>query len=148
MDNSMTISMPLDEEGFMMMQCPRCGDFFKVTSKDYEADDVEELWCPICGLKGNSFWPTEIIELARAKALNRVIGDLEKEITNIGTSTSRQSLISLKITVRSEHKREGEVLPAVDAFEKSKCGFCGRVTKLKPLVKYVGAFCAFCGERL
>lgn len=148
MGESLSISIPLDDEGFLLMQCPSCGDYFKVRSEDYESDDVEELWCPICGLRNDSFWPNEVIELAKAKALNQFLGDFEKEIANIGRSSSRQSLIKLSVTSCFEHKREGEILPAVDAYEAVRCNFCGRSEKIRPLTKYVGAFCAFCGERL
>lgn len=51
MSENMAISIPLDEDGFLLLQCPFCRGFFKVRSEDYEADDVEELWCPLCGLK-------------------------------------------------------------------------------------------------
>ena len=147
MSNTISISIPLDEDGFMLMQCPHCQGFFKVLSADYESDDVYELWCPLCGLKDDNFLPAELLELAKAKALNSIIGDFEKQLARIGASTSRQSLMSLKVSVDSKREREREVLPAVDAFEKSVCVFCGRTTKLKPLDKYLGSFCAFCGER-
>ena len=59
MGDELSISIPLDENGFMLMQCPSCRGSFKVRSEDYEADDVEELWCPLCGLKNDSFLPDE-----------------------------------------------------------------------------------------
>ena len=89
-----------------------------------------------------------MIELAQAKALNRFLGDFAKEISSIGRSSSRQSLIKLSVSSHFGHEREGEIFPAVDAYEVAACKFCGRNEKLKPLPKYVGAFCAFCGERL
>ena len=148
MSEDMSVSIPVDEDGFLLLQCPSCRGFFKVRSEDYEADDVEELWCPLCGLKNDSFWPDEVIELAKAKALNQFLGDFAKELSGIGRSSSRQSLIKLSVSSRFDHEREGEMLPAVDAYETATCKFCGRTEKLKPLPKYVGAFCAFCGERL
>ena len=148
MGESMTISIPLDNEGYMLMQCPRCGDYFKLRSKDYEADDVEELWCPMCGMKNDSFWPDEVIELAKAKALNQFLGNFEKEISKIGRSLSHQPFIKMSVSSHFNTEREGEMLPAVDAFEEVPCRFCGRSEKLRPLPRYVGAFCAFCGERL
>lgn len=148
MGEEMTISIPLDEEGYMLLQCPRCGEFFKVPSEDYEAEDVEDLWCPMCGIKSDSFWPDEVIELAKAKVLNQVSGDFSSELAKIGRTTSRQSLIQMTVSSHFTEEREGDVLPSVDAFQMATCGFCGRKEKLKPLPKYIGAFCAFCGERL
>lgn len=42
MGENMSISIPLDEDGFLLLQCQSCRGFFKVRSEDYEADDVEE----------------------------------------------------------------------------------------------------------
>lgn len=148
MGEEMTISIPLDEEGYMLLQCPRCGGFFKVRSEDYEAEDIENLWCPMCGIKSDSFWADEVIELAKAKVLNQVLGDLSKKLAKIGRTTSRRSFIQMTVSSDFAEEREGDVLPSVDAFQEATCGFCGRKEKLKPLPMYVGAFCAFCGERL
>ena len=85
-----------------------------------------------------------VILAARTKAKL----EAAKEISRIGRSSSRQSLVKLSVSSHFDHEREGEMLPAVDAYEAATCKFCGRTEKLKPLPKYVGAFCAFCGERL
>ena len=148
MDEEMIMSIPPDEEGYVLLQCSRCGEFFKVRSEDYEAEDVEDLWCPMCGIKSDSFLPDEVIKLAKAKVLNQVLGDFSRELAKIGRTTSRQSFIQMTVSSNFAEEREGDVLPSVDAFQVATCGFCGRNEKLKPLPKYVGAFCAFCGERL
>jgi len=148
MSTTMSISIPLDEDGYLLLQCPHCKSFFKVLSEDYKSADVDELWCPICGLKSENFWPDKVIELAKAKVLNSFIGDSEKELARISASTSRQSLITLKVSSTSKREHEAEILPAVDSFVKSECNFCGKSIKVKPLDKYVGSFCAYCGERM
>lgn len=132
----------------MLMQCPRCGGYFKIGSDDFEADDVFELWCPMCGMKSDSFFPNEVVELAKAKALNQFTGDFEKEIAEIGRSVSQQSFIKMTVSSRLDAEREGELLPAVDAYEEVSCRFCGRAEKIRPLPKYVGCYCSFCGERI
>ena len=148
MSATISISIPLDEDGYLLLQCPHCKGFFKVLSEDYKSDDVDELWCPICGLKSEEFWPDKVIELAKARVLNNFVGDIEKELCRISASTSRQSLITLKVSSTSEREHETEILPAVDSFVKSECSFCGKSIKVKPLDKYAGAFCAYCGERI
>ena len=45
------VSIPADDQGFVLMQCPLCGEFFKIKPGDYHAEDVIEIWCPSCGLK-------------------------------------------------------------------------------------------------
>ena len=148
MVDEIKISIPLDEDGFMLMQCPSCGAYFKVRSDDFEAEDVLELWCPLCGLKHDSYWPSEVLELAKAKVMNQVFDAFDMEMRKVGKSLSRQPFIKMTVTSNLLHKRECEILPAVDAYELTTCSFCGRSEKIRPLPKYVGAFCSFCGERI
>jgi predicted RNA-binding Zn-ribbon protein involved in translation (DUF1610 family) len=148
MGETMSISIPLDGEGYLLLQCPSCGQYFKVRSEDYESDDVEELWCPACGLKNDSFWTEEVLALAKAKAMNKFVGDLQEELSKIGSSSTRRSFLRMSVKTDLAKEREGEILPAVDAYQTVVCGFCGRQEKIKPLSEYVGAFCAFCGERI
>ena len=142
------MSIPLDEDGNLLLQCPRCGERFKVFGDDYEAEDVWELWCPMCGIKSDCFLSEEVLELAQAKVLNHVMEKLGKEISDIGNTTSPKSPVRLTASSRFEKARERELLPSLEAFETAVCGFCGRSERITPLLNYVGAFCAFCGERL
>lgn len=142
------MSIPLDEDGCLLLQCPHCGEYFKVHADDYEAEDVLDLWCPACGIKNDCFLPDEAIELATAKALNLVMGKLEKELADIGKSVSRQSPLRLSVTSHFKKSRERALFPGVDAYVSTTCGFCGRSERIKPLLKYIGAFCTFCGKRL
>ncbi len=48
------VSIPADDQGFVLMQCPLCGEFFKIKPEDYHAEDVIEIWCPSCGLKAEN----------------------------------------------------------------------------------------------
>jgi hypothetical protein len=148
MDEEITMSIPLDEDGCLLLQCPRCGELFKVLGEDYEAEDVWELWCPMCGIKSDCFLPEDALELAKAKVLNHVMETFGKELANIGKGLPRQSPIRLTVTSHFEKARERELFPAVDAYVSTTCGFCGRSERIKPLLKYIGAFCTFCGERL
>lgn len=37
---SFTIEIPCDDDGFVLMQCPQCGELFKLRLNDYESDEV------------------------------------------------------------------------------------------------------------
>lgn len=58
------VSIPADDQGFVLMQCPLCGEFFKIKPGDYHAEDVIEIWCPSCGLKAENYFTDDVIELA------------------------------------------------------------------------------------
>lgn len=148
MSDTLTISIPTDEDGFALMQCHHCGGYFKVDADDYQADDVYELWCPNCGLIGETCLPDEVIELAKAMVLNRFMGQLDDMLKQVGRSSSRSPFLSFTITSNTTREREGNLMPAVDTYESVTCKLCRRITKVKPLNAYTGPFCAFCGERL
>ncbi|GAA0631149.1 hypothetical protein [Bifidobacterium pullorum] len=71
-DFSFTIEIPCDEDGFVLMQCPQCGEFFKLRPTDYESDDVLEVSCPACGIASENYLTEDVIELAMVVAKNRV----------------------------------------------------------------------------
>lgn len=64
------VSIPADDQGFVLLQCPLCGEFFKVHPSDYQADDVIEIWCPSCGLKAENYFTEDVLELAFKKTRN------------------------------------------------------------------------------
>ena len=47
----MEISIPADDEGYVLLRCPKCGEKFKLAPTDIESDEVEDIYCPLCGLK-------------------------------------------------------------------------------------------------
>ena len=124
------MSIPLDEDGDLLLQCPRCGESFKVDAEDYQAEDVWELWCPMCGIKSDCFLPEDALELAQAKVLNHVMETFGKQLANIGKDMPRQSPIRLAVTTHFEKARERELFPDVDAFETVTCGFAAVVKRL------------------
>lgn len=69
---NLEISMPTDSDGFILLQCPLCGEYFKLTPDDIRADDVLQIWCPNCGLISDNFLPEEVKELALRKIKNEV----------------------------------------------------------------------------
>lgn len=148
MDETFTISIPTDEDGFATMQCPYCGEFFKVKAEDYSAEDVIDLWCPSCGLTADSFVPDEVIELAQSMVINKFQEELCSKLSRIGLSSLTNNTLSFSVSCSIEKERERNLIPAVDAYELVFCKRCCRTTKVKPIVDYTGAFCSFCGERL
>ena len=57
MDNlRFNISIPSDEDGCVLFQCPNCGELFKVVVDEYESDSVLDIHCPLCGLISDNFF--------------------------------------------------------------------------------------------
>ena len=39
-DFQMTISIPSDDDGYILLQCEYCGNLFKATAEDIESDEI------------------------------------------------------------------------------------------------------------
>ncbi|WP_110114916.1 hypothetical protein [Bacillus sp. CGMCC 1.16541] len=73
-DKQFTIQKPSDSDGFSTLECPHCGDTFKLYADDLYDDSVIELFCPSCGLPSevSNFLPQDVIEHARTIAENEM----------------------------------------------------------------------------
>ncbi|MFV2110271.1 MULTISPECIES: hypothetical protein [unclassified Micromonospora] len=49
------VSLPADEDGFIGMRCPKCGEDFRLHNDDYEGLP-ESIWCVYCGLSSHKGW--------------------------------------------------------------------------------------------
>ena len=47
---SFQISIPSDNDGYILLRCEHCGTFFKVPASDIEDDRLLNIYCPSCGL--------------------------------------------------------------------------------------------------
>lgn len=71
-DFRMTISIPADDDGYVLLKCPNCGTYFKVMPADIEDDGILEIFCPSCGLVGNDYITDDVLELALAMTENKM----------------------------------------------------------------------------
>ncbi len=66
----MEISIPTDDDGYALLQCEHCSNFFKAIPSDIEDDGILDLFCPACGLTSESYATDEVLELAYSMAQN------------------------------------------------------------------------------
>ena len=141
------IAIPSDEEGFTLLQCALCGEFFKLQAGDFEAEDVIEIWCPCCGLKSDTYFTKDVINLALKKTENYAIDIIYDEFKKLERK-SRHSLVSFKAGKRPKHREEYPIQNGIENMEKKEYLCCKREAKLKPLYKVCGSYCPYCGERV
>ena len=146
MDNQLSfqIEIPSDEDGFILLQCPLCGELFKLTVTDIKADDVLEIWCPFCGLVSDNYLTDEVVDLAMRRIKNNVNDLLHNELKKIERKFNR-GMISLKVTSRPRHEFESPLIPIVDTLVNFDFKCCGRESKVSPILKATSVFCPFCG---
>jgi Zn ribbon nucleic-acid-binding protein len=138
------ISIPCDNEGFVLLQCPICGALFKLQADVFEDDSVFEVHCPECGLVSDSYITEDVLELAEIMAGNYVDDMITKELKKFERET-KNSFFQIKITSNSIKKKEHPIKLTVEALERKEYKCCKRVAKIKPIIKMSGSYCPICG---
>ncbi len=142
----MKISIPSDTDGFVLFQCPLCGEFFKLTPNDTQADDVIEIWCPSCGLKSENYFTEDVIELAMKMAENVAMDMIFKEMQK-WERQFKGSGLTFKAGKKPRSKPESPIIAGIEALEIQQYDCCKRQAKIKPIVKFTGSYCPFCGVK-
>ena len=73
------ISIPTDNEGFVLLKCPICRNLFKLKPGDFQSDSVFSIYCPSCGLISDNYITEDVLELALKKANNYINDYLLRE---------------------------------------------------------------------
>ena len=94
-DFSFEISIPCDDDGFVLLQCPKCGEFFKLRPSDIESDEVLDIYCPLCGLTSEEYFTQDVIDLAIAMTKNKALDELYSEFRSLERQT-RNSFVQFK----------------------------------------------------
>ena len=140
------ISIPADEDGFVLMQCPLCGEYFKLRTEDFKAEDVIEIWCPCCGLKSETYFTKDVIELALKKTENYAMERIYDELKKLERK-SRNSLVSFKAGKKPARREEYPIRSGIENMEITHYRCCDREAKSKAMYKICGSYCPFCGVR-
>jgi hypothetical protein len=85
-DRHFTMSIPLDDDGFLRRECPNCKREFKwLSSEDANAEavapDPAGYYCPYCGLQAplDAWWTKEQLEHMQAIVTEEMVApELEK----------------------------------------------------------------------
>ena len=76
---NMSVSIPTDDEGYVLLQCSNCRTYFKATPTDINDDSVLNLFCPSCGLVSDNYITDDVLELVMTKGKNIVIRYLQRQ---------------------------------------------------------------------
>ena len=115
---NMTISIPTDDDGYVLLQCEHCGTYFKGTPSDLEDDGVLHIFCPSCGLISENYVTEDVLELAMkmvTNAVNDMIYNLLENAQNDFERAQNGIIIIDEIDKKAghgEHDRHGDDLGA------------------------------------
>lgn len=142
----MEISIPTDDDGYVLLQCEHCGCYFKAIPTDIEDDGVLEIFCPCCGLVSENYATEDVIELAHAMAQN-IAMDIVYDTFKKMERQFRNSPITFKMGKQPQREAEDPIRSGIEALEIATFPCCGRTAKIKPLLKMTGCYCPFCGVK-
>ena len=141
------ISIPTDDEGYILLKCEHCGTCFKATPSDIEDVGVLHLFCPSCGLISDNYLSEDVIELAMRKMTNTVNNIIYDNFKELERCNNRNSIIKFKSGNRPKFETEEPIRSGIEALEIVSFPCCKRTAKIKTLLKMTGAYCPFCGVK-
>lgn len=142
-DEIIEFSIPLDDDGFVSLQCPYCNETFKITGGLANEENISQLCCPYCGLfkEPNSFLTSDVIEQARILAYNNMVKILNKGLKKMESSFKNNKCMTFKKGKDIEQNEEKELIePNNLQLLKVKC--CN--TEIKIFITNSVAYCV-CG---
>ena len=143
MSETLSVCIPCDNDGFVLLRCPKCGEYFKLIPSEFQDEAVESISCPQCGLISDSYITQDVINLAMAKTTN-MVNDMLNDAFNELERSTRNSMIKIK-TTKAKKVDEIPIRSSIEAFETIKFECCGRSAKLRSILAYCGAYCSYCG---
>lgn len=142
------VDIPSDDEGFVTLQCSFCNSRFKLTTEDFQSDDIIYIFCPYCGLQNeeNDLLTDEVLEQTQIIAQNHV-----NSIINQFMGGLEKSFRGSKHIVFKRGKKLGmeddKVLFEQEEMEILKPNCCKRLVKTNSLEASLGIYCPFCGVK-
>lgn len=140
------ISVPVDNQGYALLQCSHCGDYFKVQPKDFEDEKVLNIHCPSCGLISANYLTEDAIELAMQKVENAAMNLIHNQFKIMERKFKNGSL-TFKSSKKPVMKSETPLQSGIDALAVVMFSCCERKAKIKPILKITGGYCLFCGVK-
>jgi hypothetical protein len=140
------ISIPCDDDGYVLLKCPICGAFFKATPSDIKDEHLLELFCPSCGLSNDNYLTEDVVELGMKMLNNAAMDAIHNQFKKLEKDT-KNGFISFKAGPKPKHETIEPLRSTIEALEITNFLCCNRSAKIKPLLKMTGCYCPFCGVK-
>lgn len=145
-DISFEITIPSDDDGYILLQCERCGEYFKITAADTRDDKLLDIYCPCCGLVSENYITEDVAKLAQSIAQNYAMDLIYNAFKDLERKT-KKDIIRFKAGKKPRHEDENPIRSGIEALDITEFSCCNRTAKIKPLLKMTGCFCPFCGVK-
>ena len=145
-NTKLSISIPLDNDGFIELECDFCRTRFMITGDDFESIDMPYFFCPICGLPNdlNTFYCPEVIDLAEQMAFEHAMKLIDNTLGKTIKDINKSGFIKMKLkTPKKEPKKE--LFIPVGHYIPCKTSCCHMQIKIFELNCQIGVYCPICG---
>jgi hypothetical protein len=147
MDNTFTISIPLDKDGFLELECDYCRGRFMLTKEIFEDDDNLNFYCPICGIPNriNTFYCPEVLEKANQVAMNYALDEIYKTLSKDFKSFNKNGVFKLTVD-KPKPVPVSELFVPIHEYKKIHLSCCEISIKATSFDETIGVYCPLCGE--
>jgi len=139
------IAIPSDNDGFVLMQCGICGEYFKCTPQDVESDEILNIYCPSCGLISESYITEDVIRLANTMIDNYKQDTLYDFSKKMERQFSHNKFVKYKAGRKPKKEHEPAIYSSIEDLVEWNYKCCNRTAKINPLLKMSVSYCPFCG---
>lgn len=140
------IPIPSDDDGYVLLQCSHCGEFFKATPSDFKDNGVLEIYCPCCGLTNDNYITEDVIELAQSMVKNVAMKIIYDELKKMERKFAK-GIVTFNAGKKPETEPENPIRSGIEALNIVKFPCCNRTAKIKLMLKMTGCYCPFCGVK-
>ena len=141
------LSIPLDKDGFLEMECDYCKNRFMLHETVYTDEANLHFFCPICGLPNdtNTFYCQEVLEAIHQKAMNYVNRELQRQLGPSIRKLNKSSFIKMTLKAPKQQPEKELYAPANEyILKRQRC--CGIAVKVLEIDAQIGLYCPICGE--
>ena len=143
---NMELKIPLDEEGFIEMECDFCKNRFMLHESVFQNEAYLHFFCPICGLPNTtgSFYTEEVHEAVERMALNYMYREIEKQLGSTIREINRSGFIKMNMNI-PKSEPEKELFAPLKEYKCIHKNCCDIDIKATEFDLEIGVYCPVCG---
>lgn len=142
-------NIPIDNEGFITLNCPHCNFAFKLEFSIANDENVIILYCPSCGLSSypNNFIPLKILKHAETLISNEMKNILNDFTDNLEKTFKKNKYVSFKKNKNFKIEIPEPLFETNHELETLELNCCNSKVKALKANILTGIYCPYCGVK-
>lgn len=140
------LSIPLDEDGFIEMECDYCKSRFLLHESVYSDEENLHFFCPICGIpnKISTFYCPEILDAVEQKVWEYMHDDILRRLGPTIKEINKSGFVKMSLDMPKKEP-EKELYAPINEYVISHQSCCDIDVKTIMLDAQIGLYCPICG---